>query len=520
MRKRSLLSNSGIVLSTQVWSVFLSLFTTPYIIKKLGTDAYGILSLIVVLSGYLSFLDMGFGYGLIKYIAEFQAQDDKAAINKSLATSLFIFFYLGLVASALLIFSAGWLTGQVFHIPPNLIANATFAIRISAATFLITFLVSVYSSFLKGFQRFDLSNITQSFFTSCYALGAVGLLYLKKGLIEIVWLSFVLSGLALIVHMLLAKRLVSDISWFPRFHKPYFRILMGFSFFSMLSRFGMIAIFHIDKFFVSYFFPIAMLAYYVVPFNLAQKLNFMGSNIANVVMPYVSEKMSLNQMEAFQQTYYKAAKAVWLLTLAPTLVVIIFADKILRLWISPAFSAQGAVPLMFLAAGFFLISVASLDASSTDGVGKPHINALFFGTTGLLNLLLCSLLTKAFGILGTSLALFTCFLCLSVANILFFNHYILRAKLSTYLLQTIYPCGKLMLVAIPVLFFIKIFITNLISLIILCVVSLITILFLGLFLFYDQNARNLIKVKVWEYLALVGLNLRDLALAISVKTRR
>jgi len=499
MRKRSLLSNSGIVLFTQVWSVFLSLFTTPYIIKKLGTDAYGILSLIIVLTGYLSFLDLGFGWGLIKYIAEFRAKDDRDAIKKTVETSLFVFLSLGLVASLALILSAAWVTNSVFNIPRVLVPEAVKAIRISAVGFLLSFLIVVLSSFFKGVQRFDLSNITQTFFNSSYVIGTVILLIFGKGLIEIVWLSLLLNGLALLAHILLANRLLPGIARLPRFHKPYFKMLAGFSFFSMLSRLGMLAIYQIDKFFVAYFLPISMLSYYVVPFNLSQKLNFMGSNIASVAMPFATEKISTHQEQSFRQTYYRIAKSLWLLTLAPTMVVLVFSNQILRLWISPEFSRQGTIPLIFLAAGFFIISVATLEAVTIDASGKPQVNAFFLITAGAANFVLCLLLTKYFSIIGTGVALFISLLCLAIAVIYYSHKYILRTERFEYLRSVIIPFLKVLFITTPLLIIFKWLISNLIILIILSLLSMLGIILTGYLIVFNREEKESIKGKIYDF---------------------
>lgn len=499
MRKRSLLSNSGIVLCTQVWSLFLSLFTTPYIIRKLGTDAYGILSLLVVLSGYLSFLDLGFGWGLIKYIAEFRAKDDREAIKKTVETSLFVFLSLGLVASLALILSASWVTNSVFNIPRILVPEAVKAIRISAVGFLLTFLVVVLSAFFKGMQRFDLSNITQTFFTSSYALGAVILLFFGKGLIEIVWLSLILSGLALLAHIFLANRLLPGVARLPRFHKSYFKMLAGFSFFSMLSRLGMVAIYQIDKFFVGYFLPISMLSYYVVPFSLSQKLNFFGSNIVSVTMPFATEKISTGQAQSFRKSYYRIAKSLWLLTLAPTLVVLVFSNQILQLWITPEFSRQGTIPLIFLAAGFFIISVAGVEAVSIDASGKPQVNALFLITAGSANFMFCWLLTKYFSITGTSVALFISLLCLAIAVVYYSHKYILQTERFEYLFSVIIPFLKVIFITTPLLIIFKWLIHNLITLFILSLLSMIGIILTGYLIVFNREEKDSIKGKIYDF---------------------
>jgi len=505
MTKRNLLTNSGVVLTTQIWSLFLAFFTTPYIIRNLGTEAFGILSIIMVLIGSLSFLDLGFGWALTKYISEFWAKDDRDAIRKSFSVALFVSLSLGLFASALVILSADWLAKHAFNIPDIWLIESINAIRISAVVFFFTSLVGVYSSLFRGLQRFDLSNLTQSVFYSLYTLGSVALLFFNKGLIEIVWLNLMLSGLSLVVHILLANRyLPGGVSWIPRFHKSYFKLIWSFGFFSMISRLGGITILYVDKFFVSYFLPISMLPYYIVSFNLSQKLNFMGSNIALVLMPFASEKKSLNQMIAYKRVYFRVTKMLWLLTLAPTLVFAVFADKILGLWIGLDFADHGATPLIFLSIGFFLISVASLDAVSIEGVGKPRITALFHSIVSILCLIFLPFITKYYGIVGTSVVICLAFLSLSFLNIIYFNIYVLKSPLRNYITLICYPCFKVIVLTVPFLLLIKVLANDLPTLILICFVSVLLILFIGASFLFDKEDRSLIKNLVLGYLGKIN----------------
>jgi O-antigen/teichoic acid export membrane protein len=46
---------------SQVWFLVLPLATSPYIVRHLGVDAFGVLSLASAVIGYLAVLDLGMG---------------------------------------------------------------------------------------------------------------------------------------------------------------------------------------------------------------------------------------------------------------------------------------------------------------------------------------------------------------------------------------------------------------------------------------------------------------------------
>ena len=56
-----------------------SFLATPFVIRFLGSEGYGVLSLINVLVGYLSFADMGMGSASTRFGSEAQARGDQQA---------------------------------------------------------------------------------------------------------------------------------------------------------------------------------------------------------------------------------------------------------------------------------------------------------------------------------------------------------------------------------------------------------------------------------------------------------
>jgi O-antigen/teichoic acid export membrane protein len=78
-----------------IFPVLIGLFTTPYIVHKLNPEVYGIYVLAISLMGLLSFLDLGFGQGIIKFVSHYEAKQDYQRINDIINTSLIINLIIG-----------------------------------------------------------------------------------------------------------------------------------------------------------------------------------------------------------------------------------------------------------------------------------------------------------------------------------------------------------------------------------------------------------------------------------------
>src|SRR4051812_44400504 len=75
------LRNVSLNFVSQVWFTVLALVTTPYIANQLGPSLYGLYVLIAAILGYFAFLDLGLGAALTKYVAQYDAVDDREALS-------------------------------------------------------------------------------------------------------------------------------------------------------------------------------------------------------------------------------------------------------------------------------------------------------------------------------------------------------------------------------------------------------------------------------------------------------
>ena len=67
------------------------IFTTPYVVNTLGSEHYGLLTLITAIIGYFAIIDINFTAGSLKYVSEFHASGnlskrDQTLTKKSVST--------------------------------------------------------------------------------------------------------------------------------------------------------------------------------------------------------------------------------------------------------------------------------------------------------------------------------------------------------------------------------------------------------------------------------------------------
>jgi len=165
-------------------SLFTGLVLSPYLIRKLGPDGYGVWALSFNLVEYYWFFDLGFRSATVKYVAHYTATGERDKVGEVISTSL---LYAGLLA---LLICLG-MAVSVRHIVHFFKIAATYQGSFAVLLLLITLswstgvVFGLFGVSLEAIQRFDISTRIAVAATMLRAIGTVILLYLGYGLIPI-----------------------------------------------------------------------------------------------------------------------------------------------------------------------------------------------------------------------------------------------------------------------------------------------------------------------------------------------
>ncbi|MED4887905.1 oligosaccharide flippase family protein [Lysinibacillus fusiformis] len=138
-----------------------SLLFTPFMISLLGQKEFGLYSLMIVLVGYLSILDLGLGNAIVRYIARNRAIADKA-LEASL-NGFFLKLFMGIGCLTLLI---GFFLFSQVHIifgqslSGDQLAKAKVMGYIMTISVAVQFPLGVFTSILQAYEKFIFIKLT------------------------------------------------------------------------------------------------------------------------------------------------------------------------------------------------------------------------------------------------------------------------------------------------------------------------------------------------------------------------
>ena len=142
----------------------LGLVMLPFNLAHLGPAEYGLWVLLGSITMHFSTLELGYGSGLVKFVAQYRAQRDPRALNEIASTLFFVFSALALVAYVVVI-GVAFNLDHLFKITPQQAQTGKWVLLIIGIYVALNFPFGVYGGIISGFQRYDINN-TQAVITS------------------------------------------------------------------------------------------------------------------------------------------------------------------------------------------------------------------------------------------------------------------------------------------------------------------------------------------------------------------
>ncbi len=378
-----------------------ALVAIPLLIKGLGTDRFGILTLAWVFIGYLSLLDLGLGRALTKVVAERLGQGDTDDLPAIIWTALFAMTLMGAMLAMVLQPFISPAMRSLLNIPGFLISESISAYRLLAACIpLVIFSVGL-RGILEAYQRFDLTNIIRiplGVYSFCAPL------FIMPFTKSLVWvIAVILFGrvIAAVVQFFFCCRVVDQLCHRVCINKKLLPELFKFGGWMSVSNVIVPILVAVDRYFIGAILSVAMVAYYATPSEVVTKLLLISGALMSVLFPAFSATFRSDREQA-AKLLKKGVRYTFLMMFPVTLMIVIFAKEILSLWIDPEFAVESFKVMQWLTIGVFILSMSRPPYAFVQGAGRPDLTAKLHLLEVPLYLLFLWLMIRSFGIEGAA----------------------------------------------------------------------------------------------------------------------
>jgi O-antigen/teichoic acid export membrane protein len=396
-------ANSIYSLAGFAWPIVLAIVATPYVVRGLGTEGYGLFVLATATVGFLGVFDLGMGSALIKFVSDHFARREYDGINRAFATGLAFYLGVGLLGLAVALLGAPFFADEVLDVAPERRDTARDVFRVAGVTFFFTMVMTAFSAVPASIQRYDVQAKVNVAYTTATVGLVVLLVALDRSVVEVVAASAATTVLAIATYFLVDRRLL-PLRPSLRVDRAMARRMFSFGGFALVSTVSGVAIFHIDKFVVGSIVGVGFVTFYAVPALLAIRIHAAVAHLSQVVFPLSSELLALGQTDRLHALYVRATRLVVAFVAAVSIPPMILSSEILRVWLGEEFVLRSSDVFVILIATYFVLALTAVPFYVAMGAGRPKINAFFSLCTVVLDVVLLLVLTPRFGIEGAAVA--------------------------------------------------------------------------------------------------------------------
>ncbi len=383
----------------------LFIVATPIFVGHLGVEMYGLWMLSNTLTGFTGLFAFGLTDATIKFVSKYHALDDTDGVVRVAQSTLLMYGSLGLFALAATFFAAPFLVEKVFNIKPQDFSLAITVLRLSGLGIAVRFIDSVFMSVFQGYQRYDLSAKVTIPANILTVVSNVVLVLMGFHVKEVVTCSIAVLALSALSKSFLLRRILSlKINLIPRFDVRTIKEIWSYGMYSWVQDMSAILLGQVDRLLIASLLSTSALAYYSVCLQLAQQIHAVLSKGTAFLFPLSSASLESGNKEGMRRIYFKALRLVTVVAVGIGFPLFLFADKVLTVWMGPAFAEHATIILRILAFGFTVLATSIVPYYYMNGIGFVRLNTVFGFISGTAVAGSVVLLIPSLGLPGVALA--------------------------------------------------------------------------------------------------------------------
>ena len=346
------------------------LLISPYLVRKLGPEGYGVWVLTFSLVDNYAFLDLGFRSATVKYVAHYWATGEPQRVNEVLNT---VIAYAGSVSLGLFvaILAGAAYVDRFFKVSPAYIHSFRALVVVVSLSWCLGFVFNNFAASLEAVQRFDLYNKAGVITTVFRVAGTILLLYLGHGLVEVGIIVVISQMLGYAMYFMAFRHIFPELRLSTRYASAATLKKMGsFGIHTFVLNIANLILTQSPPLLIGHFLPASYAGYFSAPNRILQ---YTGEAVgragvitnANAAELHAREdKSALPQLAIFSNRYSVAlfmpiAIAFWS-----------FGDAIFGLWY-PSLARFSAPLLRVLLIGYVIAIVGQFSSAMfLQGLGR------------------------------------------------------------------------------------------------------------------------------------------------------
>lgn len=385
---------------------------TPYMLRCLGQNEYGLYSLVASVIAYLTILDFGFGNAIIRYTAKFRAEGKQREQWEMFGMFLIIYSVIGLFAVAgglVLYFNVDALFDRTMT--HSDLSQARMMMLLLSLNLAFTFPLSIFGSIISAYENFIFQrgvNILRIILSTGVLIFVLSIGYKAVALV-IVQTAFNL--LTLIINLIYCKNKLKIRVIFTKFNWTFLKEISLYSFWLFLGAIVDRIYWGSGQFVLGALIGTAAVAIFSVAILFQQLYTSFSGAISNVLLPRITSIItnSENSTKAVSDIFIRIGRLQYVVLVIVLSGFIVFGKEFIFFWAGKGYEQVYCLTLI-LWSGLLIPLIQNTGVIILQARNKMQFRAIAYIITSIICVALQIFLTEFWGIIGCAIAISGCLL--------------------------------------------------------------------------------------------------------------
>lgn len=425
------IKNVGWNLFGMLMPLALAIFTIPLLLRLIGEERFGILTLVWGLAAYVGMFDLGIGRATTQYVAKLRGTSERKNIYLviQIARKLALLSGLGgAVLFLLLVFSGAY---KAINFSPNLESEIFYTGILIAVLIPLQALAAMYRGINEAFEDFKLISIIKIFVGIINFIGPLLVAYITRNLAFLVVTIVISRCIGLFAFSFAARKhinlykneiIANKIEEKNRIKK----YLLNFGGWFTLSSFVGPILVQSDRFLIAGVLTASAVASYTIPYEVVIQSLILVVAISHVAFPNLALELHNNRKNALL-LFNKWTKLIVFAMAGLCTALGLLLPLILPLWIGEYLPDNSIEVGQILCLGIFINCVGLMYYTLLQAEGRSDLTAKIHVAEVPFYLLLLWFLIVNYGVIGAAIA-WVCRVAIDTLLLIFFSYKIFYNK--------------------------------------------------------------------------------------------
>lgn len=387
-------------------NALVGLVYTPFMLRCLGQNEYGLYSLVASIIAYLTLLDFGFGPTVVRYTAKYIAEGKEK--EQSALYGLFFFLYsvIGLLA-----------LGIGFAVYANLdglfdktmsqadLSQARTMILLLLVNLAVTFPMSVFGSIVTAYERFIFQKMMIIARILLSTAVMIGILLLGYKAVAMVICQTVFNLLLLASNYLYCKHKLHVKLRFEKCDRSFIRELLGFSIWMFIGDIMFKFYYSTGSFVLGATSGTTAVAVFALGVTLLQMYILFSGGISGVLLPRITSMVTKHSSDREISDLFVRVGRLQFLILGLILGgFVVFGRNFIRLWADEGYEEVYYIAILFFSSTLIPL-IQNTGIVILQARNRLRYRAVMLLTVSAASLVAQVILAKYYGAIGCAVAI-------------------------------------------------------------------------------------------------------------------